>query len=197
MPRCTRPGRRCRGCLRQEPLPGWRRRAAIVNISSIGGKLAVPHLLPYSAAKFAMVGFSEGLHAELRHKGIHVTDRLPRADAHRAARTTRTFVGQRDKEAALVPVQREDAGRRRARSSTRRRRSCRPLAEGRAEITITPQAWLAARFAGLCPETTQWIAAQANRLYFPRQLIRQARQRGTRRSRSRFPERASVRLVLR
>src|SRR5947199_319044 len=36
------------------------RRATIVNITSIGGKVAVPHLLPYCAAKFAVVGFSEG-----------------------------------------------------------------------------------------------------------------------------------------
>jgi NAD(P)-dependent dehydrogenase (short-subunit alcohol dehydrogenase family) len=30
----------------------------IVTITSIGGKLSVPHLLPYSTAKFAAVGFS-------------------------------------------------------------------------------------------------------------------------------------------
>ncbi len=34
-------------------------------------------MLPYSAAKFALVGFSEGLHAELRHKGIRVTTVCP------------------------------------------------------------------------------------------------------------------------
>ena len=50
---------------------------AIVNISSIGGKLAVPHMPPYSAAKFALTGYSEGLHAELRHKGIRVTTVCP------------------------------------------------------------------------------------------------------------------------
>jgi hypothetical protein len=30
---------------------------------------------------------------------------------------------------------------------------------GRSEITITPQAWLAARFAGCAPETTQAICS--------------------------------------
>ncbi len=49
----------------------------IVNIASIGGKLAVPHLLPYSASKFALVGFSEGLRAELLKNGIYVTTVAP------------------------------------------------------------------------------------------------------------------------
>lgn len=49
----------------------------IVNITSIGGKIAVPHLLPYSASKFAAVGLSEGLHAELKKNNIHVTTVVP------------------------------------------------------------------------------------------------------------------------
>jgi short-subunit dehydrogenase len=49
----------------------------VVNIVSIGGKIAVPHLLPYSAAKFAVAGFSEGLAAEVRAAGIHVTTVYP------------------------------------------------------------------------------------------------------------------------
>ena len=40
----------------------------IVNITSIGGKVAVPHLVPYCTAKFASVGFSEGIRAELAKK---------------------------------------------------------------------------------------------------------------------------------
>jgi NAD(P)-dependent dehydrogenase (short-subunit alcohol dehydrogenase family) len=48
-------------------VPGMRARGAgrIATITSIGGRLAVPHLLPYTAAKFAAVGLSEGLAAEL------------------------------------------------------------------------------------------------------------------------------------
>jgi short-subunit dehydrogenase len=49
----------------------------IVNISSIGGKIAVPHLLPYTASKFALTGFSDGLRAELRHKNIFITTACP------------------------------------------------------------------------------------------------------------------------
>ncbi len=49
----------------------------IVNICSIGGKIAVPHMLPYSVSKFAMVGLSQGLSAELRKDNIHVTTVIP------------------------------------------------------------------------------------------------------------------------
>jgi len=52
-------------------------RGHIVNITSIGGKVAVPHLLPYVAAKFAMTGFSEGLAAELAGSGVRVTSITP------------------------------------------------------------------------------------------------------------------------
>src|SRR5581483_2287070 len=50
-----------------------RKSGHIVNITSIGGKVSIPHLLPYSCAKFAALGFSEGLHAELVKSGIKVT----------------------------------------------------------------------------------------------------------------------------
>lgn len=60
-------------------LPGMRARGSggIVNITSIGGKVSVPHLLPYSTAKFAAVGFSEGLRAELAKDRIRVTTVVP------------------------------------------------------------------------------------------------------------------------
>lgn len=49
----------------------------IVNISSIGGRIAVPHLMPYSASKFALVGLSDGMRAELAKDQIHVTTVSP------------------------------------------------------------------------------------------------------------------------
>ena len=49
----------------------------IVNISSLGGKIAVPHLLPYTASKFALAGFSDGLHVELRKRRVFVTTVCP------------------------------------------------------------------------------------------------------------------------
>jgi NAD(P)-dependent dehydrogenase (short-subunit alcohol dehydrogenase family) len=49
----------------------------IVNISSIGGKLAVPHFAPYSASKFALTGFSDAIRTELARDNIHVTTVAP------------------------------------------------------------------------------------------------------------------------
>jgi short-subunit dehydrogenase len=60
-------------------LPEMRKRrdGRIVNISSIGGKISVPHLLPYSVGKFALAGFSEGLRAELMKDNVYVTTIYP------------------------------------------------------------------------------------------------------------------------
>lgn len=54
-----------------------RKSGRIVNITSIGGKVSVPHMLTYSSAKFAATGFSEGLRAELLKDGIIVTTVAP------------------------------------------------------------------------------------------------------------------------
>jgi NAD(P)-dependent dehydrogenase (short-subunit alcohol dehydrogenase family) len=60
-------------------LPGMRERGhgRIVNISSIGGKISVPHLLPYCASKFALAGFSEGMRAAVKRDGVYVTTVCP------------------------------------------------------------------------------------------------------------------------
>ncbi len=47
-------------------------RGRIVNMSSIGGKVAVPLLGAYAASKFGMEGFSDSLRRELRPWGIRV-----------------------------------------------------------------------------------------------------------------------------
>ena len=49
----------------------------IVNISSIGGRVAVPHMVPYSASKFALAGFSDSIRAELARDKIYVTTVTP------------------------------------------------------------------------------------------------------------------------
>lgn len=69
----------------------------IVNISSIGGKVAVPHMAPYSASKFALTGFSDALRAELARDNIYVTTVAPgmmRTGSHVNAK----FKGKHDAE---------------------------------------------------------------------------------------------------
>src|SRR5712691_11719069 len=63
----------------QQVIPHLRRAGGgrIVNISSIGGKVAVPHLAPYSASKFALVGLSDAFRAELARDDIRVTTVTP------------------------------------------------------------------------------------------------------------------------
>ena len=71
----------------------------IVNISSIGGKVAVPHLAPYSASKFALTGFSDAIRTELARNNIHVTTVAPgmmRTGSHVNAK----FKGNHDMEFA-------------------------------------------------------------------------------------------------
>jgi NAD(P)-dependent dehydrogenase (short-subunit alcohol dehydrogenase family) len=60
-------------------LPGMRSRKSgrVVVVTSIGGKISVPHLLAYSTAKFAATGLAEGLAAELARDGIQVTTIVP------------------------------------------------------------------------------------------------------------------------
>lgn len=60
-------------------LPEMRRRreGRIVNISSIGGTVSVPHLVPYCAGKFALAGLSEGVRAEALKDGVCVTTIYP------------------------------------------------------------------------------------------------------------------------
>jgi NAD(P)-dependent dehydrogenase (short-subunit alcohol dehydrogenase family) len=54
-----------------------RRFGRIVNVSSIGGRIAVPHLSPYCASKFALVGLSDAARAELDRYGIRITTVTP------------------------------------------------------------------------------------------------------------------------
>jgi NAD(P)-dependent dehydrogenase (short-subunit alcohol dehydrogenase family) len=85
----------------QAVLPEMRARkeGRIVNIASIGGLVSVPHLLPYAASKSALVGYSEGLRAELKKDGILVTTVCPGLMRTGSPRNA-YFKGQNDKEYA-------------------------------------------------------------------------------------------------
>lgn len=65
--------------LTQIVLPHMRQRkaGAIVNISSVAGRMGVPFYATYCASKFAMRGFSEALRRELRPDGVHVMAVFP------------------------------------------------------------------------------------------------------------------------
>jgi short-subunit dehydrogenase len=145
-------------------LPAMMQRGSgrIVNITSIGGKVAVPHLLPYSCAKFAAVGFSEGLRAELAKDCISVTTVVPwlmRTGSHANA----VFKGDHRKEyswfslAATLPLSAMDARK-------AARRIVNAAARGSAEIVLTPQAKLLALAHGIAPGTVSDILGLANRV---------------------------------
>ncbi len=54
-----------------------RRRGTIVNITSIGAAVGVPHLASYDAAKFALRGWSEAMGAEAAKDGVRVVTVVP------------------------------------------------------------------------------------------------------------------------
>jgi NAD(P)-dependent dehydrogenase (short-subunit alcohol dehydrogenase family) len=134
----------------------------IVNIASIGGRVAIPHLVPYCASKFALVGLSDGMRAEFARQHIAVTTVCPglmRTGSHLNA----SFRGWHQVEFALfsildaLPLTSINAERaaRRIVDATRRRR---------AHLTITPQAKLVALLNNLTPETVATGMALVNRL---------------------------------
>jgi len=141
-----------------------RREGSIANVTSIGGRVSVPHLLPYCASKFASVGFSEGLGIEVRSKGIRVTTICPglmRTGSHRNA----FFTGDSSREYQWFSLAANMPG---ASASARHaaKKIANGIAAGCAEITITPQALLAARFGNLSPEAKR-IAMMAMQMALP------------------------------
>ena len=137
-------------------------RGRIVNITSIGGKVSVPHLVPYGCAKFAAVGFSEGLHAEVKRFGVNVTTVVPglmRTGSHLNA----SFKGKQEYEYGwfalsgtnpLFSIAVERAARQIV-NATRR---------NQAELIISWQAKLLARVHGVAPSMVSEALALVNSL---------------------------------
>lgn len=135
---------------------------AIANIASIGGNVAVPHLLPYSASKFATVGFSQGLTAEVLHKGVRVTTVSPGllrtgSPLHaifsgRSAEEYRWF----NLSASLPGISRN--------AYAAAGRVVKAVERGELSFSITPQAAIAARLAQVWPALTMHTLALVNRL---------------------------------
>lgn len=145
-------------------LPGMRqrRRGRIGTIASVGGTLAPPHLLPYAAAKFGAVGFSEGLTAELAGSGITSTTVIPgllRTGSHERA----MFTGDHGKEyawfapSASLPLLSMDAERAAAKIVD-------GVLRGRSHIVLTPLAKIGMRVHGIAPASTVAMLGLVNRL---------------------------------
>lgn len=133
----------------------------IVNITSIGGKVAVPHLAPYVASKFALVGFSEAMRAELVKDGIYVTTVVPglmRTGSHINA----FFKGQHQKEFALFSIANASPL-----FSIASERAARQIVEacryGKAELIITPQARLLHLANSIFPNITAEVLGLISR----------------------------------
>jgi short-subunit dehydrogenase len=145
-------------------LPEMRRRreGRIVNISSIGGKISVPHLVPYSASKFALVGLSEGLRAELQKDGVRVTTVCPGLMRTGSPRNA-TFKGQHRAEYAWFSI--SDALPVTAMMAERAARQIVDACKrGDAEIVLSIQAQLAVKFHALFPGLTQDLLGLVNRV---------------------------------
>jgi len=139
-----------------------RRSGKIAIVTSIGGKVSVPHLMPYSSAKFAATGFAEGLRAELKPDGISVTTIVPglmRTGSHVNAE----FKGRHQAEYAwfslgatlpFTSLSADDAAA----------RIVHALAHGEAEVVLGWQADLVARLHGLMPGFATDVLGLVNRL---------------------------------
>lgn len=126
----------------------------IVNITSIGGKIAVPHLLPYTVSKFALVGLSEGMHAELKKENIHVTTVVPNLMRTGSPRNI-TVKGDHESEYAWfkysdsLPLTSQAA-------ENAAQQVIKALIYGRSEVTLTYSAKLATLVKALAPG---WVSA--------------------------------------
>jgi NAD(P)-dependent dehydrogenase (short-subunit alcohol dehydrogenase family) len=139
-----------------------RREGRIVNITSIGAKLSVPHLLPYSCSKFALQGFSEGLRAEFARDGIVVTTVCPGL-MRTGSPTQAIFKGRHREEYAWFSI--SDSLPLISMGADRAARAIvRACKRGDAEVVLTLPAKAAAAFHGLFPGLTQDILALVNRI---------------------------------
>lgn len=145
-------------------LPDMLRRGhgRIGTVTSIGGRISPPHLLPYAAAKSGAVGFSEGLSAELAGTGVTSTTVVPglmRIGSHERAH----FTGDHGAEfawfgpAASLPLL-TISGERAARKIVD------GVLAGRPVVTLSLLAKVATRVHGVAPATTVRLLGIQNRL---------------------------------
>jgi NAD(P)-dependent dehydrogenase (short-subunit alcohol dehydrogenase family) len=142
-----------------------RRSGRIVNISSIGGKVSVPHLVPYCASKFALVGLSRGMRTELLKDGVAVTTVCPGLMRTGSPRNA-GFKGKHREEYAWFSI--SDATPLLSVSAERAAREIVSASRnGRAELVISVPAKLAVIFDTLFTETSSDLFAFANKFLLP------------------------------
>lgn len=147
-----------------ELVPSMRRRGfgRIVNISSIGGRVAVPHLAPYCAGKFALAGLSDAVRAELDQYGIRVTTVAPGL-MRTGSPVNADVKGQHEAEYAWFAISDSLPG-----LSVSAERAARQIIEacrrGDPELTISAQARIAVVANAIAPNVVARIAMLANRL---------------------------------
>jgi short-subunit dehydrogenase len=135
-------------------LPSFQRRrqGRIVNISSIGGKISVPHLVPYSVGKFALTGFSEGLRSELLKDNIYVTTVCPGLMRTGSPRNA-SFKGNNEAEYAWFSI--SDSLPVISMSAQRAARQIvKACLSGEAEVILSIPAKVAVKLHGLFPGVT-------------------------------------------
>jgi short-subunit dehydrogenase len=137
-------------------------RGRIVNITSIGGKIALPHLLPYTASKFAAVGLSEGMHAELKKHNIYVTTVVP--NLMRTGNPVHADIkGDDEKEYAWFkhadsnPLLSQDP-------DNTAERIIEAIEYGESEVTLSLNGKIAALIQGLAPRWVSLLMSIANHL---------------------------------
>jgi len=147
----------------QAVLPGMKQRGEgrIVNISSLGGKVAIPHLTAYSASKFALTGLSEGFRAELGQYGIYVTTVCPGLLRTGSAENA-DVKGQHQKEYAWFAVADALPGFTMS-AEQAARRIWNAMRRGDSELILSLPAKLLAGFHGVAPGTTTDVLAWVNR----------------------------------
>ena len=141
-------------------------RPAIVNISSIAGKRAIPARSEYSASKFAVQGFSEALRAELAKDGIDVLLICP-------GLTQTNFSKNMLEQRALVQLDHM----RGMTSEQVAQATLRAIERGKNEITLTFQAKLIALVSRFFPRLADRIAARKVRSLFVAEIEARHRQR--------------------
>jgi len=147
------------------PYMHQRRSGRLVTITSIGGKISVPHLLPYSCAKFAAVALSEGLASELAPHGIRVLTVIPglmRTGSHLNAE----FKGRQDLEFAWFGLGASLPGI----SMDVERASgqiVHAIRTGESHRILTASAQFAARFHGAFPRLSAAVLKLVNRFVLP------------------------------